>query len=197
LGEIKNLFKILGEHLTESFGKHVNRFHKLPAINDNGFKLSESVAIFNYLGRKGAIPERWYPRDTKSLTKIDEYLQWQHNNLFMGAGILFYMQLVAPLRNGVLPSAEQIEFQKKNLVRNLNEMEYIWLHDTKFLTGNEITFADLMAASSIEQVVGMKLFKFEKYQHERVQKWLEEVRQYFGPTFKEAHRYVYKYGEKM
>jgi glutathione S-transferase len=175
----------------------VNRFHKLPAINDNGFSLSESVAIFHYLGRKEIIPERWYPRDLKSLTRIDEYLQWQHNNLFLGAGMLFYMQLVEPLRTGKLPSAKDIERQKRTLIKNLDDLENIWLKDNKFLVANDITFADLMAASSLEQVLGMKLFSFEEGKHQKVQSWLESVRVFFGKDFKDAHMYVYRYGEKL
>lgn len=189
-------FVLLGEQLTESYGKDVNRFHKVPAINDNGFQLSESVAIFHYLGRKEIIPERWYPKDLKTLTRIDEYLQWNHNNLHLGAGMLFFIQWVLPFRTGEKPTSAQIESQKKTLTKNLDDLENIWLKDTKFVTGDEITFADLMAVSAIEQVVGMKLFKFEDGKHAKVQAWINAVREYFGPTFKEAHQVVYKYGEK-
>lgn len=195
--ELKILSNIPGEHLTETFGKDVNRFHKLPVINDDGFSLSESVAIFHYLGRKQIIPERWYPRDLKSLVRIDEYLQWQHNNLFLGAGMLFYMQLVEPLRTGKLPSQDQVERQKRTLIRCLDDLENIWLNDNKFLVGNEVTFADLMAASSIEQVIGMRLFKFDEDRHAKVKIWLESVRQFFGQNFKDAHLFVYRYGEKL
>lgn len=34
-----------GVHLTEEFKNDVNRFQKVPCIIDDGFKLSESVAI--------------------------------------------------------------------------------------------------------------------------------------------------------
>lgn len=34
-----------GQHMKESF-REVNRFQKVPCIDDNGFKLAESVAIF-------------------------------------------------------------------------------------------------------------------------------------------------------
>lgn len=175
----------------------MNRFHKLPAINDNGFKLSETVAIFHYLGRKEIIPERWYPKDLKARTRIDEFLQWNHNNLHMGAGMLFYMQWVLPFRTGVKPSERQVEAQKRSLVKCLDDLENLWLKESKFLAGNEVTFADLIAVSAVEQVIGMRLYEFEDKKHENVKKWLEEVRQYFGPAFKEAHQYVYKYGERI
>lgn len=173
----------------------MNRFSKLPAINDNGFKLSESVAIFHYLGRKGFIPERWYPKDVKTLAKIDEYLQWNHNNLHIGAGMLFFMQQVIPMRTGKQPSVEEVKEQEKMLNRNLIDLENIWLADNKFVAGDEITFADLLAASAIEQTL-IVLFTVDGRKYPKVHKWLQEVRDYFGPLFVEAHNFVYVYAKK-
>lgn len=187
----------VGEHLSESFGKDVNRFHKLPAINDNGFKLSETVAIFHYLGRKEIIPERWYPKDLKTRARIDEFLQWNHNNLHLGAGMLFFIQWILPFKTGVKPSVAEIDAQKRTLVKCLDDLDSIWLKDNKFLTGSEVTFADLIASSAIEQVIGMRLYEFEDQKHGNVKKWIDNVRQYFGPSFMEAHQFVYKYGKRI
>jgi glutathione S-transferase len=183
--------------LTESFAKDVNRFNKVPAIKENDLMLSESVAIFHYLGRKDIIPSRWYPKDKKALAKIDEYLQWQHTNLFNGAGMLFYMQWVIPFRTGVKPSAQEIESQMQTLTKNLDDLENIWLKKNIFLAGNEVSFADLMAASTIEQVIALKLFKLDQKRHSRVNRWMEKVRDFFGIHYQEAHSIVYSYGYKI
>lgn len=183
--------------MTESFGKDVNRFHKLPAINDNGFKLSESVAIFHYLGRKQFIPERWYPKnDFKLLVRIDEYLEWQQNNLFLAAGLMFQKLWVAPIVTGKEAQKEDIEFHKKNVNRTLDDLENIWLKDSKFITGGNITFADLMAVSILEQVVGINMYKVDGQRHPKVVKWSDEVRQYFGDAFQNAHKFLYKFAVK-
>lgn len=168
----------------------------MPAINDRGFVLSESVAIFHYLGRKGILTDRWYPRDLKALTRIDEYLQWQHNNLTVGAGMLFKLLWVFPLTTGVKPTAKEIEKQKKILMKNLDDLERIWLKDNKYLTGSEISFADLVAVSMVEQVVGMKLFELDEQRNGKVINWMRDVREYFGASFVEAHQFVYKFGKK-
>lgn len=182
--------------MSESFGRDINRFHKLPAINDNGFVLSESVAIFHYLGRKGILSNRWYPSDLKTLTRIDEYLQWQHNNLFIGAGTLFIKLWVVPLTTGVKPTAEQIERHKQTLIKNLDDLQNFWLKDSKFLTGNEIAFSDLMAASLLEQVIGLGLFQLDE-RHSKIQVWIELVRQHFGSSFNKAHQFAYKFGKTV
>lgn len=170
----------------------MNRFKKLPAISDDGFTLAESVAIFHYLGRKQIISERWYPSDVRARMKIDEYLQWHHNNLFMGAGMLFFMIFALQVDD-----PELIAQQKRTLIKNLDDLENIWLSDKRFLLGNEeITYPDLLAVSALEQVIGIKLFKVDEQIYPKITKWMGEVRKYFGPIYTEAHQIVYKYGEK-
>jgi glutathione S-transferase len=188
---------ISGQHLTESFAKDVNRFNKVPAIKEGDIKLSESVAIFHFLGRKGIIPSTWYPKDAKKLAKIDEYLQWQHGNLFNGAGILFYMQWVIPIQTGVKPIAEDIKEQIDFLNKNLYDLENIWLKENSFLIGNEISFADLMAVSMIEQVVALKLFKLDIQKYPKVSNWINYIRNYFGVPYIKAHEVIKKYGSKI
>ena len=75
-----------GEHLSDSYKNSISRFNKIPVIHHNGFKLTESVAIFHYLSRQGIIPSIWNPSDSKERAKIDEYNEWEHNNLRMTAG---------------------------------------------------------------------------------------------------------------
>lgn len=175
----------------------MNRFHKVPAIKENDLLLSESVAIFHHLGRKEILPSRWYPKDLKKLAKIDEYLQWQHTNLFSGAGMLFYMQFVEPLRTGVRPSVEEVENQIRNLNKNLDDLENVWLKEYTFLTGNEISFADLMGVCQLQQVIALKLFQIDEKKHARVNKWHARVTCFFGDSFSYAHRIIYSYGEKV
>lgn len=162
----------------------------MPVISDDGFTLAESVAIFHYLGRKKIIPERWYPSDVRALMKLDEYLQWHHNNLFMGAGMLFFMIFAMQIDD-----EELIAQQKRTLIKNLNDLENVWLADSKFLIGDEITYPDLLAVSAIEQVVGIKLFRVDERLYPRITAWVAEVKLFFGSTFQEAHQIVYKYGK--
>lgn len=62
------------EHLTDEF-KAINRFQKVPCIVDvDGFKLSESVAIFRYLmqNKSEFFDDHWYPNDVRQRALIDE-----------------------------------------------------------------------------------------------------------------------------
>ena len=89
-----------GEHLTEDFKQNVNRFQKVPCIDDNGFKLSESVAIFRYLAAENQIEDHWYPVDVKKRALVDEYMEWQHNNTRITCAMFFQTKWLIPLMTG-------------------------------------------------------------------------------------------------
>jgi glutathione S-transferase len=190
---------LLGEHLRKDYAREVNRFHKVPVIHDNdGFRLSESVAIFHYLGRKNIIP---YP-ELKVIAKIDEFLSWNHNSLFVTTGKLFLETWVKPFRNIYLPPHGQMvnvssPLDYVELDQSLNDLENLWLRDNKFLTGDKITFADLIAACEIMQILGMKLYELKEDKHARIITWLKNVREFFNPEFDYEHRIIYKFGEKF
>ena len=78
-----------GEHLqNEDFAK-VSPSKTVPAIDDNGFALSESAAIMTYLVDKYSLPDHWYPRDPKRRARVDEYMHWHHGNLRYVARLFF------------------------------------------------------------------------------------------------------------
>lgn len=70
------------EHKQPEF-LQINPIGRVPAIDDNGFKLKESIAILRYLTRKYQVPDHWYPKDSLEQAKVDEFLEWQHLGLRM------------------------------------------------------------------------------------------------------------------
>uniref|UniRef100_T1HZZ7 GST N-terminal domain-containing protein n=1 Tax=Rhodnius prolixus TaxID=13249 RepID=T1HZZ7_RHOPR len=67
-----------GENFQEEYSK-LNPFKKVPVIDDNGFILTESIAILRYLCRERPVPDHWYPKNSQLRARVDEYLEWQHN----------------------------------------------------------------------------------------------------------------------
>ncbi len=67
---------IKGVHLTDEYRNNINRFQKVPALVDNSFQLSESIAIFRYIAAKEKFNDHWYPKDLQKRGRIDEYLEW-------------------------------------------------------------------------------------------------------------------------
>ncbi|XP_075539880.1 glutathione S-transferase 4-like [Dermacentor variabilis] len=71
--KLKNLDAANKEHLSDEYLK-VNPFHKVPAIDDEGFIVYESNAIVYYLLRKYAPESELYPASIKTRTRIDQIL---------------------------------------------------------------------------------------------------------------------------
>uniref|UniRef100_U5ESX6 glutathione transferase n=1 Tax=Corethrella appendiculata TaxID=1370023 RepID=U5ESX6_9DIPT len=178
-----------GEQFDDEY-KSINRFQKVPCIIHNDFKLSESVAIFRYLMREYKIPDHWYPKDSKVRAKVDEYLEWQHINTRLACARYFQAIWLKP-KMGQTVSENEVNESKFYMEYVLDLFENIWLQDgNKFITGNEITVADLLAACEIEQtkVTGYNACEGRP----KLQKYLETVRAETNPFYDEAHKLIYK-----
>lgn len=84
---------VLGEHKSEEYVKNIHPFGKVPAIDDSGFKLIESVAILRYLARKYDVDDHWYPKDLEGQARVDEFLEWQHIGLRLPLGMFFVLKV--------------------------------------------------------------------------------------------------------
>ncbi|XP_044731197.1 glutathione S-transferase theta-1-like [Chrysoperla carnea] len=172
-----------GEHLSSEF-KAISRFQKLPVIDDNGFKLSESIAIVRYLVREKLIPDHWYSRNSQQQARIDEYLEWQHLNTRFHCASYFTVKFRKPLVTGAPPSQATINSYEMKLNKCLNGIENLWLRDNKYLVGNKITVADLFGANEIEQT---RIAGFDPREGRPIlSAWLERVRNDVNPYYDEV-----------
>jgi glutathione S-transferase len=169
----------------------------------DGFRLAESIAIYHYLGRRGYFKERWYPKgDVKKLSQIDEFLQWNHNSLLFSTGTMFLEAWIKPIRDtdslehGMMQNVRQpLNYVDINI--SLDLLENTWLKKSKYIVGEEPTFAELIASCAIMQVIGLRLLKLDEDKYPLVKKWLDDTREFFNPEFDDVHKFVYKYGEKF
>jgi len=180
---------IQGQHLGETF-EEVNPFKKVPVIDDDGFKLTESVAILRYLAREKAVDDHWYPKDSKLQAKVDEYLEWQHVNTRLYCAMFFQHKFVKP-RMFQRPADERSVTKFQGLMENcLHEIEHIWLKDgeKKFIAGDKITIADLLACCELEQPGMADYDVFTKYPV--IGQYRDRVRDATGTHYEDAHKVV-------
>lgn len=139
--------------MTDEYRDNVNRFKKVPAIVDNGFQLSESVAIFRYLVARNKIDDQWYPKDDQVRARIDEYLEWQHYHTRQTCAQYFMLKYMKPLTIGPSPGDSQVVASAETQMnQTLDMIENLWLRPGRFISGtNQLSFADLLAACEIEQ----------------------------------------------
>nr|CAD7430861.1 unnamed protein product [Timema monikensis] len=183
-----------GDHQSEEFGR-LNPFRKVPVIVDGNFPLTESVAILRYLCREKQVRDHWYPRDSKLQAKVDEYLEWQHLDTRLNCSTYFLNKFLIPAVTGKPPKPEKVAESLKHMERTLNKIEDVWLAgDKPYLTGEQISIADLLAACEVEQtrMAGYDPGKVRP----RLSAWLERVGKDLHPHYKEVHKILRKIQEK-
>uniref|UniRef100_A0A914WKP8 Glutathione transferase n=1 Tax=Plectus sambesii TaxID=2011161 RepID=A0A914WKP8_9BILA len=149
--EEKTISIIKGENKTEEF-KKVSPFGKVPVIDHDGFVLSESVAILQYLAATFNTKDHWYPKANKTRARIDEYLAWHHSNLRKTAVTWVRQVVLLPL----LTKQPVDDAVKTSLTadydQTLDEFERYFLSTKEGFIGgaNDISIADLIASQEID-----------------------------------------------
>lgn len=106
----------------------------------------------SYLADKKQLSEQLYPKTLEERARVDEFLEWQHLTLRLACGKYFLDSWLLPI-NGIKPKPkpEQIDQLVKQVESNLGLVERLWL-EKDFLTGQNLTIADLYGSSEIEQL---------------------------------------------
>ena len=116
--------------------KKLNPNGKVPAILDHGFNLYESHTILRYLATSRDCPDHWYPTDFKKRAKINEYLDWHHNNIRLGAGVYFFRKYVSGLTGKPAP-ASLIQESYDMIEKSCSTIEKMFFyHDKTYMFGD-------------------------------------------------------------
>uniref|UniRef100_UPI002B4E57E5 glutathione S-transferase theta-1-like n=1 Tax=Lineus longissimus TaxID=88925 RepID=UPI002B4E57E5 len=185
--KVVNLGK--GEHFTDEFAE-VNPFKRVPVIDDDGFKLTESVAILQYLAEKHNVPDHWWPKDLNKRAKVNEYMNWQHYNLRWNGSMVFQHKALIPRLTGRPIDEKKLNSHLKKLDDNLDSLENIFLRDQPFVAGNEISIADLLCICELMQPQ-MAGYNYGETRP-KLLKYMSLVQGQLEPHFDEAHKVLYK-----
>ena len=135
---------------------------RVPTIDDDGFVLSESMAINLYLAKKHG---KLYPADAKN-----EALAWQWS--FWETDRLDRQMTLYANHATVLPEAERkpamAQAAWEDIAAALDVLEGA-LGKTRWLAGGEFSVADLNVAAAMFRALSFDLAKWSK-----VKEWLEQ-----------------------
>lgn len=179
-----------GEHLTEEYKNEVSRFQKVPVIVHGDFRLTESVGILRYLCREYTVPDHFYPKDSKLQARVDEYLEWQHNNIRMFCALYFQKKWLLPKITGEPASEKTIADYEHRMIDCIDNFERCWLQSGSFIAGDKLSAADIWAACELEQP---RIAGYDPAESRPIlSRWLSRVRDELNPHYEEAHTFLNK-----
>ncbi|MEM8772000.1 MAG: glutathione S-transferase family protein [Pseudomonadota bacterium] len=124
----------------------VNRFGRVPAMDDNGFKLAESGAISRYLACKSDCAA--YPKDPQKRAEIDQWMDFSAHHIRANMGKVLFNKVFAPMFE-MEADQKSLDEGVENLNNNLPVLD-AQLAKTPFATGDALTIADTALISAME-----------------------------------------------
>lgn len=162
-----------GEHFKEPYAS-LNPNCMVPAIDDDGFVLTESSAILKYLAEKYQSPS--YPSDLKQRARVNEIMDWFNANLYREYGYhLIYPQILPhharqpEEANKATIKWGQVETRKMLQILN----DHYLAQNHKYLCGDTITLADYFGAAlmTLGEIIGND---FSDYAN--IESWLKTIK---------------------
>ena len=160
-----------GEHYKEPFNI-LNPASQVPFIEDDGFVLTESKAILQYLASKHK--SDWYSDDLKERARIDEALYFIHDDLNDALLHMFAYPQAMPDIYGYSEgtSSEVLKSGKQFAQKSLQHINDHYLGKNKFLVGDHVTIADAMLSSMLNAAAIVKV-DFKKFPN--IEAWIERM----------------------
>ncbi len=116
-----------------------NPFGKIPAMTHGDLTLFESSAILRYLDRSFAGPSLW-PADARAAAVVDQWVGVACDSLFNSA------QRYMATRFNLLPVPDEMRQRYLDKTREVLPLLDRQLGNTRYLAGDGLTAADLVAA---------------------------------------------------
>ncbi|XP_058127975.1 glutathione S-transferase 1 [Anopheles ziemanni] len=129
------------EHLTEDYAK-MNPQKEIPVLDDDGFFLSESNAILQYLCDKYAPDNELYPKDPKQRALVNHRLCFNLS--------FFYPQISAYVMAPIFFDYQRTDIGLKKLNLALEAFEtYLKKSGSTYVAGDSVTIADFPLVASV------------------------------------------------
>ncbi|XP_071848972.1 glutathione S-transferase theta-2-like [Apostichopus japonicus] len=171
----------------------INPRHCVPVLKDGDFILTEGWAILFYVIEKFSkdIDDHWYPKDLRKRSRVNEYLSYHDGSTRQLFSKVFRDEYLSKMRSYCKPSSEE------DAKENVKQMEYVasqlqdtFLKDQKFLCGDEISIADILAVAEVIQPTLSGRDTTKNYP--KLAAWVERVKESLNPEFDEVYKQFYE-----
>lgn len=142
----------------------INPLGQVPAIDDDGFVLNDSIAIIRYLANKYAPGAGWIPQDNETQARMDEWLAIAAGTLFRGPNSARLVKLF-----GLSLDYDMAVAQSEKLF-DLMEQH---LNGRDWLAGDRATLADIANYSymAVAHEGGLDLARYDN-----INAWMARMR---------------------
>lgn len=134
-----------GEHLTPDF-LQLNPYGKVPAINDNGFKLAESNTIMRYLAEKQSASS--YPSDLNQRTLVNQWLDYISQHVAIEMSKMMFNTYFCKLMS--IPSNERALQEGHYFLSQYLPVIEKQLSNNAYIAGENMTLADFALVATLE-----------------------------------------------
>ncbi|XP_045145578.1 glutathione S-transferase theta-2-like [Echinops telfairi] len=154
-----------------------------------------STAILIYLSQKYQTEDHWYPAELQARARVHEYLGW-HADFIQGTfGVMLWTKVLAPLIGTQVPE-EKVRRNRTALEEALDKLNARFLGNKPFLTGQQVTLADIMVLEEMMQPIALGLDLYEGRQ--QLASWHRRVETFLGAELcEEAHGPIMTILEQM
>jgi glutathione S-transferase len=174
------------QHLTKEF-LLTNPLHQVPALKHGKFCLSEATAIMQYLADLNNCSSVWFGADIERKATISKFLSWYHTNLRKILTLDYFLPvLLMPAYLGTPKPVESEINKRKQALHTMLEQLNAMLEDRLFLSGSEISCADILFAAEfvalqIDPEYGATLAKYGG-----IANWLANLQAM--PSYRGSHK---------
>ena len=134
--------------------KEVNPAGRMPAMDDDGFRLAESNAIMIYIASKKR--NDLYPEDLKARSLVNQHLLWEAAHWAPAYGAVQFERLVKPMMGLGQPDEKAVAVGLEKFAREAAFLDGR-LKGREFLVGDRATLADISVACGLTHAKAMDL----------------------------------------
>nr|WJR88240.1 glutathione S-transferase [Agrotis ipsilon] len=154
-----------GDHMTEEYGKK-NPQKEIPVLEDDGFFLSESVAIIQYICDKYKPDTPLYPKDPKERAIVNHRLMFNLSS--------YYPELLSYCIMPIYFDYKRTPEGLKRVHRVLDLFDtYLERLGTSHAAADYLTIADFPLINS---TMALEVIDFDFSQYKRVTKWYNDFK---------------------
>ncbi|CAB0008924.1 unnamed protein product [Nesidiocoris tenuis] len=167
--DMRLLDVVKGEQFTPEY-LQINPQHTVPALDDNGFKISESRAIAAYLTTLAPDGDKLYPNDPKKKALVDQIMYFDLDKVYKRVLDRFVFDVNA---TPMVAGAPYTKVKGDLLDSTFRTLE-LYIARGPWFAGDAMTIADvaILTSVSLAEVSTYRLYQFpNKYRRKVLGMW--------------------------